>query len=449
MSDAEKLEGLTPRMIVLGIQHTFVMFGATVLVPILTGLDIGVTLFAAGVGTLLFHVLTKFRVPVFLGSSFAFLPALFVIGATEGLPYALGGIAVAGALYVVVSIIFRFVSVDVLHRILPPHVTGPVIILIGIILAPVAILNAVDGYVGTVQAQIGVLGCWLVAFFTFAVGIVVKVAFPKWRLNFLSLLPVLIAIVAGYVLSLIIGIVDFSGVRNAAWIGVPAFTLPRFSLSAISFAVPIAIVTIVEHFGDVLAIGNVVRKDFLKDPGIHRTLLGDGLATTLSAFIGGPANTTYSENTGAVALTGVFNPAVMRIAAVFAIVISFVPKFNAIIGSIPAPVIGGISILLFGMISAIGVKNMVDARVDMGDAKVLMIVAAMMVLGLGTGAIAQLTNPNGGLMPDAAFAVGGALAFGNFNIGGLGLAAIVGIILNLILNFRSDTGKAGSGTEEK
>jgi uracil permease len=448
MSDEVQSEGLSGKVVVLGIQHTFVMFGATVLVPILTGLDIGVTLFAAGVGTLIFHVLTKFKVPVFLGSSFAFLPALFVIGATEGLPYALGGIMVAGFLYVIVSIIFRFVSTDVLHRVLPPHVTGPVIILIGIILAPVAILNSVDGYVGNVQAQIGVLGCWLVAFFTFAVGIVVKIAFPKWRLNFLSLLPVLIAILAGYILSIIIGIVDFSGVRDAAWIGVPAFTLPKFSMTAISFAVPIAIVTIVEHFGDVLAIGNVVKKDFLKDPGIHRTLLGDGIATSLSALIGGPANTTYSENTGAVALTGVHNPAVMRVAAVFAILISFVPKFNAIIGSVPAPVIGGISILLFGMISAIGVKNMVDARVDMGDAKVLMIVAAMMVLGLGTGAIAQLTNPNGGLMPDAAFAVGGSLTFGNFNIGGLGLAAIVGILLNLVLNFKSVTGGRGTGASE-
>ncbi len=431
MSDVvEKVEreGLTGRTVVLGLQHTFVMFGATVLVPILTGLDIGVTLFAAGVGTLLFHVVTKFKVPVFLGSSFAFLPALFVIGATEGLPYALGGIMVAGLLYIVVSIIFNFVSIDVLHRILPPHVTGPIIILIGVILAPVAILNSVDGYVGNVQAQIGILGCWLVAFFTFAVGIVVKVAFPKWRLNFLSLLPVLIAIIAGYVLSVIIGIVDFSSVQAAAWVGVPAFSLPRFSWTAISFALPIAIVTIVEHFGDILAIGNVVQKDFLKDPKISRTLLGDGLATTLSAFIGGPANTTYSENTGAIALTGVYKPVVMRIAAIFAILISFVPKFNAIVGTIPAPVVGGISILLFGMISAIGVKNMVDARVDMSNPKILMIVAAMMVLGLGTGSIASLV---GGDAP------GAAISIGNFSVGGLGLAAIVGILLNLIINFES------------
>ncbi len=428
MSDDIKQEGVNGKTIVLGLQHTFVMFGATILVPLLTGLDIGVTLFAAGVGTWLFHILTKFKVPVFLGSSFAFLPPLFVIGASEGLPYALGGIVVAGGVYVIVAIIFNFVSIDVLHKILPPHVTGPVIILIGIILAPVAILNSVDGYVGNIAAQIGVLGCWGVAAFTFAVGILVKVAFPKWRMKFLSLLPVLIAIIAGYVLSIIIGIVDFTAIKEAAWFGVPKFTAPKFSWSAISFVVPIAIVTIVEHFGDIIAIGNVVGKDFLKDPKISRTLLGDGLATMLSAAIGGPANTTYSENTGAVALTGVFNPWVMRIAAIFAIIIAFIPKFTSVVLTIPAPVIGGISVLLFGMIAAIGIRNMVDAKVDMTDPKVLMIVAAMLVLGLGTGTIAGLV---GGGAP------GASVAFGNFSFGGLGLAAIVGILLNLIVNFKS------------
>lgn len=415
MSDVQQ-EGLSGRTVILGLQHTFVMFGATVLVPLLTGLDIGVTLFAAGVGTWIFHILTKFKVPVFLGSSFAFIPPLAVIGASEGLPFALGGILIAGLLYVVVAIIFNFVSIDVLHRILPAHVTGPVIILIGVILAPVAINNAADANVGNIAAQIGVLGSWGVAAFTFAVGVLVKVAFPKWGMKFLSLLPVLIAIVAGYVLSLIIGIVDFAAVRDAAWIGLPNFTLPQFSWTAISFTVPIAIVTIVEHFGDIIAIGNVTGKDYLEDPKISRTLLGDGIATSFSALIGGPANTTYSENTGAVALTGVYNPWVMRIAAIFAIIISFVPKFTSIVATIPAPVVGGISILLFGMISAIGVKNMVDARVDMANPRVLMIVAAMMVLGLGTAA-AQVS-----------------IAFGSFTFGGLGLAAIVGVLLNLIIN---------------
>ncbi|TVR32400.1 MAG: uracil-xanthine permease [Spirochaetaceae bacterium] len=418
MSDSLN-EPVTGKTVVLGLQHTFVMFGATVLVPLLTGLDVGVTLFAAGVGTWIFHVVTKWKVPVFLGSSFAFLPALFVIGANEGLPFALGGILIAGLVYVVVAIIFTFVSADVLHRILPPHITGPVIILIGIILAPVAIMNATDGYVGNVAEQIGVLGSWFVALFTFAAAIFVKIVLPRWNLKFMSLLPVLLAIVAGYLLSVIIGIVDFGGVAEAAWFGIPRFTLPQFSATAISFTVPIAIVTMVEHFGDVLAIGNVTKRDFIKDPGVNRTLLGDGLATSFSALIGGPANTTYSENTGAIALTEVYNPWVMRIAAVFAIVLSLIPKFTALIATVPAPVIGGISILLFGMISSIGVKNMVDAKLDMDDPKKLMIVAAMLVLGLGTAA-AEVD-----------------IAIGIFSFGGLGLAAIVGIVLNAVLDPQS------------
>jgi uracil permease len=415
MSDSLN-EPVTGKTVILGLQHTFVMFGATVLVPIITGLDIGVTLFAAGVGTWIFHIVTKNKMPVFLGSSFAFIPALIVIGQSEGMPFALGGIFVAGLLYVVVSIIFTFVSSDVLHRILPAYITGPVIILIGIILAPVAILNATDGYVGNVAAQIGVLGSWGIALFTFAAAIAVKVVFPRWKLDFLSLLPVLLAIFAGYVLSVIVGIVDFSGVGAAAWFGLPNFTFPQFSASAISFTVPIAIVTMVEHFGDVLAIGNVTKRDFIKDPGINRTLLGDGIATSFSALIGGPANTTYSENTGAIALTGVYNPWVMRIAAIFAILLSLIPKFTALIATIPAPVIGGISILLFGMISSIGVKNMIEAKVNMDDPKILMIVAAMLVLGLGTAA-AEVD-----------------IAIGMFSFGGLGLAAIAGIILNVVIN---------------
>lgn len=420
MSDAIKQEGVSGRVVVLGLQHTFVMFGATVLVPLLTGLDVGVALFAAGVGTWIFHIITKFKVPVFLGSSFAFLPALFVIGESEGLEFALGGILFAGVFYIVVSIILTFVSSDILHKLLPPWVTGPVIILIGVILAPVAINYAADQNVGSVIEQIGLLGSWMVAFFTFAAAIVVKIWFAKLGWKFLSLLPVMLSIIAGYLLSVILGIVDFSGIREAAWLGIPNFTLPRFSATAISFTVPIAIVTMVEHFGDVLAIGNVVKKDFIKDPGVNRTLLGDGIATSLSALIGGPANTTYSENTGAVALTGVYNPWVMRIAAIFAIVLSLVPKFSQLIASVPEPVIGGISILLFGMISSIGVKNMVDARVDLGDPKKLMIVAAMLVLGLGTAA------------------AGVDFTVGNFQIGGLGFAAIAGIILNGILRPTAD-----------
>lgn len=407
----DKEKDLTGRNVVMGLQHTFVMFGATVLVPILTGLDVGVTLFAAGIGTWLFHIVTKFKVPVFLGSSFAFIPGIAAVGASQGLPYALGGIVVAGLLYVVVAIIFKFVSYDNLHKILPPQVTGPMIILIGLILAPTAIASANGTNSPAIAEAISVNGCWAVALFTFAVGIFVKVAFPKFGWKFMSNLPVLIALVAGYLLAIIIGIVDFSSVREAAWIGIPKFTLPKFSVEGITIMLPIAIVTMVEHFGDVLAIGNVVGKDFIKDPGVHRTLIGDGLATSLSAFIGGPANTTYSENTGAVALTGVRNPVVMRIAACFAIVLAMIPKFTALIGTIPGPVIGGISILLFGMISSIGIKNMVDARLNLGNSKLLIITATMLVLGLG----------------------GATFAVGNVKLSGLGLAAIFGIVLNLIL----------------
>jgi len=262
--------------------------------------------------------------------------------------------------------------------------------------------------------MIGVNGCWFIALFTFAVAVFVKIFFEKVGQKFLSMLPVLIALISGYLLSIILGVVEFTSINEAAWFGLPKFSLPVFSTRAISIIVPISIVTIVEHFGDILAIGNVVGKDFFKEPGIHRTLMGDGIATSLSAMIGGPANTTYSENTGAVALTGNYNPIIMRIAAVCAITLSLVPKFTSIISTIPGPVIGGISILLFGMISSIGIKNMIDNKVDLTDPKILMISAAMLVLGLG----------------------GAKFTIGNFELEGLGLAAIVGVLLNIILNFK-------------
>ena len=403
MSDVEKFEGLTPKTVVLGVQHMFVMFGATVLVPIITGLDVGVALFAAGVGTLLFHILTKFKVPVFLGSSFSFMPPIIAVAEASGgdLAFATGGIVVAGLVYVVVAIIFRFVDYKWLKLILPAHVTGPIIILIGLLLASVAIDNAT--------------GNWWIAGLTFAFGVFVKIGFERFGWKFLSALPVLFALIFGYLISIIWGIVDFSGINAADWVGIPNFMLPKFSGSALALIVPVSIVTIVEHFGDVIAVGNVVKKDFLKDPGVSRTLLGDGIATTLSALIGGPANTTYSENTGAVALTGVYNPLVMRVAAVSAIILSLIPKFNAVINSIPGPVIGGISILLFGMISSIGIRNMIDARVNMDDPRPLIISAAMLVLGVG----------------NAAFAIGG------LTLSGLALSAVVGIVLNVIINFKS------------
>ena len=405
---------VSPQNVVMGFQHMFVMFGATVLVPILTGLDISVALFASGVGTLLFHVVTSFRMPVYLGSSFAFIPAIIAISQAEGgsLSKACGGIVIAGLLYVVVAIIFKFLGMDVVHKILPPHVTGPMIILIGLILAPVAIQNANGTNAQQVVEQIGVAGCWGIALVTFAAGVFVKIYLERWGLKFLSTLPVLLALIVGYLVSILVGIVSFESVGAAGWLGLPAFSLPTFDMTAISIAVPVAIVTMVEHFGDVLAIGNVVEKDFIKNPGIHRTLIGDGLATSLSAFMGGPANTTYSENTGAVALTGNYNPIVMEIAAVFAIVLSVVPKFGALISTIPVPVVGGISILLFGMISSVGIKTMVDNRVNLHDPKILIISAAMLVLGLG----------------------GAEFVLGRIQLSDLGLAAIVGIGLNGILS---------------
>ncbi|MFP4484360.1 MAG: uracil-xanthine permease family protein [Spirochaetaceae bacterium] len=424
MSDQTKeFEGLSGRTTVLGLQHMFVMFGATVLVPLITGLDVGVTLFAAGIGTWLFHILTKFKVPVFLGSSFAFVPPIMAVAGQDGfsLAHATGGLIVAGGVYIVIAIIFTFVSYNVLRKILPPHVTGPIIVLIGLILAPVAIGNItnVTGDNDAAQAvvdQIGKNGAWLVAGFTFAVGVVVKVGFERIGWKFLSTLPVLLALILGYILSAIVGIVDFSAIGEANWVGPPDFMLPKFAGGALALIVPVAIVTAVEHFGDIIAVGNVVKKDFLKDPGINRTLLGDGLATSLSGFLGGPANTTYSENTGALALTGVFNPLVMRIAAVFAIILSFVPKFTAVIQSIPAAVIGGISILLFGMIASIGIRNMIDARINFDDSRVLIIASAMLVLGIG----------------DATWNITETVS-----LSGLGLAAIVGILLNVLINFRS------------
>lgn len=409
------MKNISAKHIIMGLQHTFVMFGATVLVPLLTGLDIGVTLFAAGVGTFIFHFVTKFKVPVYLGSSFAFIPPIIAVAESGSLAEALGGIFFAGILYIVVAVIFKFIKTDLIYKILPAHITGPMIVLIGLILAPIAVKNSSGEFSPDLVKNIGVNGAWGIAVFTLAAAVFVKVFFEKIGKKLLSMLPVLFALISGYILSVILGVVDYTAINEADWIGIPKFSAPEFSWRAVTITVPIAVVTIVEHFGDVLAIGNVVEKDFIKKPGIHRTLIGDGLATSLSALIGGPANTTYSENTGAVALTGVYNPIIMRIAALFAITLSFIPKFTAVIATIPTPVIGGISILLFGMIASIGIKNMIDAKIDLTNPKIIIVSSVMLVLGLG----------------------GAVFEFGQFSIEGLGLAAIIGILLNLILNFNS------------
>ena len=406
---------------IMGIQHLFVMFGATVLVPLLTGLDVGVALFASGLGTLVFHAITKFQVPVYLGSSFAFIPAIVSIAGAEGgsLHVACGGVVVAGIVYAVTAGLVKLSSPELIFRLLPPYVTGPMIILIGLILAPVAVQNAEASKAPEVLEKIGKLGSLGVALLTFGVGVAVKIYGPILGLRLLGTLPVLAALVVGYIASFALGIVNTETIASASWLGIPQFTTPEFRLGAVLVVLPVAIVTIIEHLGDVLAVGNVVGKNFVKDPGLHRTLLGDGVATSLSALLGGPANTTYSENTGTVALTGNHDPKIMRIAAGLAIAAAFVPKISALIATIPSPVVGGISVLLFGMIASIGIKTLVDNRVDLGRPKILIITSAMLVLGLA----------------------GTTLEIGGFELTGLGLAAVAGVILNCVLVESDDKSK--------
>lgn len=381
--------------LILGVQHTFTMFGATVLVPILTGLDISVTLFCAGIGTLLFHLITQRKLPVFLGSSFAYItPIALVIKEYGGIPAAQGGIIIAGLMYLILAFLIYFIGPKVIHSLFPPVVTGPIIMVIGLNLAPVAIDNAEKG--------------WLIAGIAFFAAAFTSV----YVKGFFRLIPVLIGIIAGYVASLAAGIIDFTPIVEAKWLGVPNFTLPVFSKEAVFLVAPVAIVTMVEHIGDVLAVSATVEEDFMLDPGLHRTLIGDGLATSLAGILGGPPNTTYSENTGVLALTKVWEPSIMRLAAVFAIALSLVGKLGGFIATIPAPVIGGISILLFGMIASIGVRTVVENAVDLKKSRNLIISSVILVLGIG----------------GAVFELGAGVKFA-----GMGLAAITGMILNLLL----------------
>lgn len=387
------------KKIVLGIQHTFTMFGATVLVPLITGLDISVSLFMAGVGTLFFHFITGGKVPAFLGSSFAFIaPILAVAGMSQyGLPYAQGGIVVAGLAYLILAgFVYAFGHEKVMNF-FPPVVTGPIIMVIGLKLAPVAIDMA--------------KGNWTLAIVSFAIVTAVSI----YGRGFIQVLPVLCGLIGGYIFALITGNVDFSPIAEAKFIGMPNFTMAKFNFETIMIVAPVAVATMVEHIGDVLAISATVEKDFMKSPGLHRTLVGDGLATSLSAMLGGPANTTYSENTGVLALTRVFQPAIMRIAACFAILLGIVPKLGAFIGTIPTPVVGGISIVLFGMIASIGGRTLVENKVDFTKSRNLLIAAVILVLGLG-----------GASLPINIGAV-------NVSVEGMALAAIVGILLNRIL----------------
>ncbi|MDI9472915.1 MAG: solute carrier family 23 protein [Bacillota bacterium] len=388
---------LTPqKALILGIQHAFTMFGATVLVPILTGMDISVALFMAGAGTLLFHLLTKGKIPAFLGSSFAFIIPVQVVAATEGLPYAQGGIVISGLVYLIVAVLIHFYGTERIMSYFPPVVTGPIIMVIGLKLAPSAIANASDD--------------WFLACIVFAI----VAALSVYARGFLRVVPVIVGLISAYLIAMFLNRVDFTAIKEAKWVAVPAFTLAKFSLQSIITVAPLALVTMIEHIGDVVAIGATVKQDFSKDPGLSRTLLGDGLATCLSAMFGGPANTTYSENTGVLVLTGVWNPLIMRIAAVIAIILGFMPKIGAVIQSIPVGIIGGVSILLFGMISAVGIRTLVENQVDFSQPRNLIIAAVILVLGLG-----------GASLP---------LQFGqvSLTLEGMGLAAIAGIILNLV-----------------
>ena len=406
-----------PRMFVLGIQHMFAMFGATILVPVLTGLSVSDTLLFAGLGTLLFHILAKGKVPAFLGSSFAFIAGYAAIapnGEAELLPYACLGVACAGLLYLVLSALFRAFGPARVMRFFPPVVTGPIVICIGLILASSAIANCSTN--------------WIVAIIAIATIVVCNI----WGRGMVKIIPILIGVVVSYAAAAAIGEVDFSGVAEAAWIGLPfswnntVFSLfgPGFdaglAITAIITIMPLAFATMIEHIGDISAISSTCERNFIANPGLHRTLLGDGLATILASLFGAPANTTYGENTGVLALTRVFDARVVRIAACCAIVLSFSPKFAAVIGAMPSCVIGGVSLVLYGMISAVGVRNLVENHVDFQKSRNVLVAAIVLVLSIGI-----------------AYSAAGAITFEVsgivISLSGLAIGSLAGIILNAIL----------------
>jgi uracil permease len=380
----------------------FVAFGALVLVPLLTGLDPNVALFTAGAGTLLFQVVTGFRVPVFLASSFAFI-APITYGVVEfGVAATMSGLMAAGLVYVGLAALVRWRGLGIVQRVLPPVVTGPVIMVIGLALAPVAIGMATGTAVGAYSGQ-----SILVAFVALAATVLTSV----FGRGLLKLIPILVGVVVGYAFAAALGMVDLTPIAEAAWFAFPAFVLPAFSLPAILFILPVAIAPAIEHVGDLVAIRAVTGEDYLKKPGLHRTLLGDGLATSLASFLGGPPNTTYSEVTGAVALTRAFNPLIMTVAAVVAMLLAFVGKLGAVLATIPLAVMGGILVILFGSIVVVGMATLVRAQVDLTDTRNLIIAAVILVFGVG----------------------GMAFHLGEFSVEGIGLAGIVGVLLNLVL----------------
>ena len=415
------------KMLVLGLQHMFAMFGATVLVPIIVngyfegeGLSVQVTLFAAGVGTLIFHLVTKGKVPAFLGSSFAFLGGFAAVAALntgkyadmgmgEKLPYACGGIVAAGVLYFLLAAVIRLVGVQRVMHFLPPVVTGPIIICIGLTLAPSAVSNASQN--------------WLLAVIAFAVIVAISI----WGRGMFQIIPILMGIVISYAVAAVMNavgmtnadgsaILDFSSVAAAKVVQLQPFTFCKFDLTSVLVMAPIAIATMMEHVGDISAISATVGENFIEDPGLHRTLMGDGLATAFAGAIGGPANTTYGENTGVLELSGVHDPRVIRIAAVYAVILSFSPKVEAVIGSMPTAIIGGVSFILYGMIAAIGVRNVVENQVDFTKSRNLVIAAVILVSGLG-------------FSDGMTFSVGSA----QVTLTSLAIAAILGVVLNAVL----------------
>lgn len=405
----------TTKSYILGLQHLFAMFGATVLVPAMTGLNPSVALFTAGVGTLIFHYVTGKKVPVFLGSSFAFIPVLQAIIVNKNaafIPAAQGGIMVAGLVYVVLSLLVALVGADKIKSFLPPVVTGPIIIVIGITLSPVAVNMASANW-------------WVAAFV-----VVVVIAITIFDKGFFKLVPILIGIASGYILSLILDTIGLNGgqalvntqaIAEADWLNFGSiiagkfFTIPTFDINAILLIAPIALVTFMEHIGDITTNGAVVGKDFFKDPGMHKTLLGDGIATFVAGLFGGPANTTYSENTGVLAVTKVYDPKIIRIAAFYAIVLSMIGKLGAVLQTIPTPVMGGVSLILFGMIASIGMRTISEAELDFTHSRNLIIVSLILVIGIGVNV------------------AGGIQITEKFSLSGLFLATIIGIVANKIL----------------
>lgn len=407
-----------PKFIMLGIQHLFAMFGATILVPLITGLDVSATLLFAGIGTLLFHVISKMKVPAFLGSSFAFLGGYASVkqlcvaqGLTDemALNYACLGVAAASLLYFVMAFLLKMFGTDKVMRFFPPVVTGPMVIAIGLTLSGSAIHNCQQNWFLAITAIVIVIGASI------------------WGRGIIKIVPILLGVLGSYILAATMGEVDFTQLSEAAWIGLPinmdrtaivVMKDPNFDLiiTSIIAIFPIAFATIMEHIGDMCAIQSTVGKNFIKDPGLHRTLSGDGLATLLASIFGAPANTTYGENTGVLNLTKVFDPAVIRMAACFAILLSFSPKFACLIGLMPAATIGGVSLILYGMISAVGVRNLVETSVDFSSSRNVFVAALIMVVSIGVQ-----------------YGTDGGVKIGPVTFSGLALAAIVGIVLNAIL----------------